>query len=84
MSSPASGLGNGIIESEGGAVTFQTARIMFIAAMVALVITNLISLFPYRRLNAADNKSMKIARIAVSVIAIVISVVYAVTGSPTG
>ena len=65
-------------------MTFQTAQIMFIAAMVALVITNLISLLPYRKLNAADNKSMKIARIAVSVMAVAISVVYAVTASPTG
>ena len=65
-------------------MTIQTAQIMFIAAMVALVITNLISLLPYRRLNAADNKSMKITRIAVSVIALAISVVYAVTGLPTG
>jgi uncharacterized protein involved in response to NO len=84
MSGPTSEPGKGIIESEGAAVTIQTAQIMFIAAMVALVITNLISLLPYRRLNAADNKSMKITRIAVSVIALAISVVYAVTGLPTG
>jgi hypothetical protein len=57
---------------------------MFIAAVVALVITNLISLLPYRRLNAADNKSMKIVRIAISVIVLAMAFVYAITGLPAG
>jgi len=57
---------------------------MLIVAAFAVVIVHLVSLLPYRRLNVADNKRMKIARIPLSVILAAIAVVYAVIELPAG
>jgi len=65
-------------------VSSQAVRIMLIVAAFAVVIVHLVSLLPYRRLNVADNKRMKIARIPLSVILAAIAVVYAVIELPAG